>query len=345
MFEPAHILISRTDNIGDVVLTLPIASYLKQRYPALKIGFLCRSYAAPVVRCCEAIDYVIESDKLDDPAAYFAQSGIDTILFSKPDRKLAAAAKKARIAHRIGTSHKLYNWLYCNHLVHFTRVKSDLHEAQLNFKLLQPMGLGFMPTLAAIPPLYRLRAPAMPAVRSVLRQDQFNLILHVKSNGNAREWPITHFTELARLLGADPDVRVWLTGSASEGAWVDAHAAELVQMPHVTNVCGHFTLDALTAFIDAADGIVVGSTGPAHMAAALGSRTLGLYPPRRPMHPGRWAPLGTRVQVLCQAAECDGCKDAATCSCMTQITPAMVLQVIQNWRRDDAARTALDPIR
>src|SRR6478736_4542563 len=99
--EPAHLLISRTDNIGDVVLTLPIAGYLKQRNPALKIGFLCRSYVAPMVRCCDAIDYVIESDKLDDPSASLAALQIDTILFSKPDRKLAAAAKKARIPNRI----------------------------------------------------------------------------------------------------------------------------------------------------------------------------------------------------------------------------------------------------
>jgi ADP-heptose:LPS heptosyltransferase len=54
--EPAHLLICRTDNIGDVVLTLPVAGYLKQRFPGIRIGFLCRSYAAPLVRCCDAVD-------------------------------------------------------------------------------------------------------------------------------------------------------------------------------------------------------------------------------------------------------------------------------------------------
>ena len=50
-FTPKHILICRTDNIGDVVLPLPLAGYLKQRFPDARIGFLCRAYAAPAARC------------------------------------------------------------------------------------------------------------------------------------------------------------------------------------------------------------------------------------------------------------------------------------------------------
>jgi heptosyltransferase III len=35
-----------------------------------------------------------------------------------------------------------------------------------------------------------------------------------------------------------------------------------------------------------------------HIAAALGIRSIGLYTPQRPMHPGRWAPLGRDTRVL-----------------------------------------------
>lgn len=332
MLDHSHIVICRTDNIGDVVLTLPVAGYLKQRFPSITIGFVCRAYAAPFVRLCGAIDYVVESEKLDNPAQQLAQAGIDAILFSKPDKRLATAAKKARIPNRVGTSHRLFHWLYCNRLAHFSRVKSPLHEAQLNFELLRPLGIDFIPELKDIPALYQLQAPPYTG-RVRLAHDKFHLVIHPKSNGNGREWPIAHYTELARLLQSDGRIKLWITGSANEQQWLEHHGAALLQLPNVTSVCGQFTLDELAAFIHAADGLIASGTGPLHMAAALGKPTLGLFPPLRPIHPGRWAPLGAKAQVLCKEKACAGCQDAAACACMRDITPAQVAAVVLQWQR------------
>jgi ADP-heptose:LPS heptosyltransferase len=43
-----RVLICRTDNIGDVVLTLPLAGCLRERIPEVSVDFLCRAYAAPM---------------------------------------------------------------------------------------------------------------------------------------------------------------------------------------------------------------------------------------------------------------------------------------------------------
>jgi ADP-heptose:LPS heptosyltransferase len=329
--DNSHVLICRTDNIGDVVLTLPVAGYLKQRFPSIRIGFLCRAYAAAVVGNCDAIDYVVELDTLEDPVAYFADSGVDTIIFSKPDKRLAAAAKKAGIKNRVGTSHRWYHWIYCNRLAHFSRVKSTLHEAQLNFELLRPLGIDFIPPLEEIPALYRLRAPSH-AGPVALPAEQFNLIIHPKSNGNGREWPIGHYTELARLLTQHGNVHLWITGSEREGEWIAENAADLVAMPNVTNVCGKLSLGELTSFIGAADGLVASGTGPLHMSAALGQATLGLFPPIRPIHPARWGALGAQAEVLCEANMCSACKDPALCACMRNIRPEQVAGVVMKWQ-------------
>jgi ADP-heptose:LPS heptosyltransferase len=328
--DHAHVLICRTDNIGDVVLTLPLAGYLKRQYPAIRIGFVCRDYAAPLVRHCRAIDYVVEVEQLDRPAQLLAQSGVDTIIFTKPDKQLAAAAKKARIPNRVGTSHRLFHWLYCNRLAHFSRVKSPLHEAQLNFELLRPLGINFIPQLDEIPALYQLKAPRYTG-RMRLPHDQFHLVIHPKSNGNGREWPIAHYTELARLLQTNPDIRLWVTGSKNEGKWLEQNAADLLHMPNVANMCGKFALDELAGFINAADGLVASGTGPLHLAAALGKPTLGLFPPLKPIHPGRWAPLGAKAQVLCEEKSCSGCTNSSTCACMNNITPQQVAGVVLQW--------------
>ena len=129
----SRILICRTDNLGDVVLTLPLAGYLKQVLPGVRVDFLCRGYAAPLVLQCRHVDQVLVLEDLADPARRFADEGYDAVIFAFPNRRLAQAARRARIAQRVGTSHRFYHWYTCNRLAHFSRVRSPLHEAQLNF--------------------------------------------------------------------------------------------------------------------------------------------------------------------------------------------------------------------
>ena len=59
-----NILLSRTDNIGVVVLSLPLAAYLKKISPHLKIFFLARDYTQAVVEAYPEVDEFISLEKL-----------------------------------------------------------------------------------------------------------------------------------------------------------------------------------------------------------------------------------------------------------------------------------------
>ena len=63
---PEKIIISRTDAIGDVVLTLPLAVYLKQQKPGCEIIFLGRNYTKPIVELCPAVDIFISWDDISN---------------------------------------------------------------------------------------------------------------------------------------------------------------------------------------------------------------------------------------------------------------------------------------
>ncbi|MET0323179.1 MAG: glycosyltransferase family 9 protein [Duganella sp.] len=331
---PRRILITRTDNIGDVVLTLPLAGYLRKLYPQAEILFLCRRYAAAVVAQCRHVDRVVTIEELgDDLAAGLRATGCDTVLFVFPRRPLAHAARRAGIERRIGSMRRFYHWTTCNRLAHITSAESaPLHEAQRSFQLLRPLGVEHIPTLDEVVSLYGLDTPRDPAADAVLAGGAFNLILHPKSNGNGREWPLAHFTTLARMLGVFPDVRVLVTGSAAEGELLAQQAQALLALPNVENLCGRLDLAGFTALIGGCDGLIASGTGPLHLAAALGRPVVGLFPPIEPIHPVRWAALGIRAHNLVNAAGCGQCADPARCTCMEAIAPQQVFDIVQGWR-------------
>ena len=47
--EPKNILIVRTDRIGDLILTLPLAGLIKKQYPDARVSFLVREYTKNIV--------------------------------------------------------------------------------------------------------------------------------------------------------------------------------------------------------------------------------------------------------------------------------------------------------
>ena len=340
--KPFTFLVSRTDAIGDVVLTLPVCGRLKQLFPGCRVVLIGRTYTAPVAAACPWVDDFLNLDDLlkESEAVQVAALGFyaaAAILHVFPNKALARLAQKAKIPLRIGTRNRWQHWLTCNRLVALSRRHSPLHEAQLNLKLLQPLGDAFGPSLAEIAQLVRLQAheavaPQLQQLLNQRRPGQLNVILHPRSRGSAREWGLDNFAQLARLLH-QADHRVFISGTAAEGeelsAWLQQNAAFLA-----ADLTGQLSLPQFIAFIAAADGLVAGSTGPLHLAAALGRHALGLYPPIRPMHPGRWAPLGPYAEFeVFDKPNCDDCRARpAACTCIRAIEAAAVAARVGEWQ-------------
>jgi ADP-heptose:LPS heptosyltransferase len=333
MKPPARIIISRTDSIGDVVLTLPVAGALKEKFPGSMLTFLGRDYTRDVVSLSEHVDDFLSWDELKkqdgkEQLSWFRSLNADVIIHVFPVKEIAKLAAKARIPERIGTSGRLYHYLYCNRIVRFSRRRSDLHEAQLNFKLLDPLIGEVNPSLQELADLYGLKAGKKQdgEVDGLIDTNRFNLILHPKSKGSAREWPLENYTGLISHL-PEKHYKIFVTGTAEEGQLLEEF---LQQNQHkVTDLTGRFSLEEFIQFIDTADGLVAASTGPLHLSAALGKLAIGIYPPIRPMDPGRWAPLGKHAHYLVIDKSCDDCRKTMDCHCMAEIDPESVVKLIR----------------
>jgi heptosyltransferase-3 len=341
-------LVSRTDAIGDVVLTLPVCGMLKRLFPGCRVVLIGRGYTAAVATACPWVDDFLELDKrvelgelpVEPLVAQLRGYSATAIIHVFPNKLLARLAKQVTIPIRIGTRNRLFHWLTCNRLVSLSRRHSPLHEAQLNLQLLQPLGYTQELPLPAVAELVHLApaVPLRPQVQQLLaaRQlGQLNIILHPHSQGSAREWGLSNYGQLARSLYALGH-RVFITGTPAEGAKLAAASWLRDYKPYLAaDLTGEFTLPEFIAFIAAADGLVAGSTGPLHLAAALGRHALGLYPPIRPMHPGRWGPLGPCAEYLVfDRPNCQDCRaQPAQCTCIKGIMVATVAARITSWER------------
>lgn len=326
-------IISRTDSIGDVVLTLPIAAVLKREFPGCQVLFLGKSYTAEVIRCCKNVDRFLDWDQIsmlspEQQVTEIKATGADVIIHAFPRAAIARLAKHAGIHLRIGASGRMFHWNTCNRIIWISRRRSQLHEAQLNLKLLHGLISRDAYTLQEIPELYGFNSvqPLPEQIQNLLKPDKFNLILHPRSKGSAREWGLQNFNQLAEILPGDK-FRIFVTGTAEEGIVIFGKDG-LKRSEIITDLTGKLHLGELITFIEHADGIVAASTGPLHLAAALGKVAIGIYPPMRPIHPGRWAPLGKMASYFVKPGICSKCHNGGSCSCMSSIEPAEVAQRI-----------------
>ncbi|MBS1976002.1 MAG: glycosyltransferase [Bacteroidetes bacterium] len=317
-----RIIVSRTDNLGDVILTLPLLGYLKATMPEVRISFIGKKYTSAVIDKCIHVDQFLDRDELLADPNLLNEVQADSILFIYPDRELAKMAKRSGIRRRVATGHRWFNWLYCNYRIDFSRVRSRLHESQLNFKLLSPFKMYWDFDLREIANFYGL-VPPLQNHNGCLSPSHFNLILHPKSKGSAREWDINHYFALARSLSSDK-YRIFITGLAAEGELIRKEQPELFNLPHVTDMTGKLNMDELMSFISQADGLVACSTGVLHLAAALGKFSLGIYSPMKPIHPGRWMPIGRHADYIVLNKNCNGCRQSKVCACINEITPEQV---------------------
>lgn len=325
------IIISRTDSIGDVVLTLPMAGLIKQFIPQSKVIFLGRNYTRDVIGLSKHVDTFVSYDELlklpeQQRVQRFQQLGASHIIHVFPVKEIAQLAKKAGIKNRIGTTNRLWHWFTCNIRVKLSRKNSDLHEAQLNTKLLVPLGISKAFSIPELEKAYGFTK--VPGLEQTFAEwiipGKTHVILHPKSKGSAREWGLENFSKLISEL--DPlRYQVYISGTAQEGELV---RSLIEKHPEVTDLTGKLSLQQFIAFINHCDVLVAASTGPLHIAAALGKKAIGLFSPMRPIHPGRWMPIGKQAAYLVLDKDCAGCKKTKDCQCIRDIKTSDVIKLI-----------------
>ncbi|MBK9190480.1 MAG: hypothetical protein IPM77_02695 [Crocinitomicaceae bacterium] len=181
--------------------------------------FLGKTYTKPVVDCCQHVNEFWDWSEIQKKSAaekldFLRQKNPDVFIHVFPDKEIAKWAKASGVKHRIGTSHRFFHFFTCNHRPNFTRKNSDLHEAQLNVKLLEPFGIKEIFGLESLN-IFAALAPVISLpdkFRKLLVKGKKNVVLHPKSQGSAREWGTDNFMQLANDLDEN-QFQIFFTGT------------------------------------------------------------------------------------------------------------------------------------
>ena len=157
------------------------------------------------------------------------------------------------------------------------------------------------------------------------------VVMHPGASVPARAWPAERCAEAVEAL-AGAGHRVLVTGGPGERALTAAVAGA-----RGTDLGGATTLPEMAALLDGAAAVVVGNTGPAHLAAAVGTPVVSLFSPVVPAV--RWAPYGVPTVLLGdQDAPCRDTR-ARVCPvpghpCLTSVTAADVVAAVEKLRTE-----------
>jgi ADP-heptose:LPS heptosyltransferase len=222
----------------------------------------------------------------------------DAVIFFYPRFSLALAARMAHIDRRVGTGYRSYS-LLLNERVKLHRKDSGKHELDLNYDLAKSTFPGLPrhePHLAVLEQEI-LSAQALLAKHSVDLGEPY-VIVHPFSHGSSPNWSLENYLLLVREL-VSAGVTVLITGSQQErqrqGSFFTGSPGGVV------NVAGETDLRQLKGLIKAAAMVVTSSTGPIHIATAVGTFAVGIYPPVAALSPVRWEPRGSANKLFVPA--------------------------------------------
>jgi len=331
----ADVLAVRLDSDGDVLLTGPAVRALAHGAAARggSVDVLASPAGTAAARLLPGVRDVLTFDapwsgyrppSVDEAgvldlvgtiAAHRYAAAVVFTSFHQSPLPAAMLAKIAGVGHVAGTSED-----YPGSLLDVRHLRPEgLHEVEAALDLARAAGFPDPPDGDRL----RVREP-LPDVTHLVPAVPY-VVVHPGASVPARAPSPDHARAVVGALAAQ-GWRVVVTGGPTETA-LAAHVAG----GRATDLSGATDLAGLAGVLAGARCVVVGNTGPAHLAAAVGTPVVSLFAPVVPA--GRWAPWRVRSVVLGdQAAACAGTR-ARECPvpghpCLTGVAPADVADAV-----------------
>ncbi len=334
-----RILLSRMRFIGDVVLTTPIIRSLRTAYPGAYLAYLGEREAVSLLEhnphLNEIIPYDFRSPALLEQirvARILRRKRFDLMidLFGNPRSALLTFLSGARV--RVGPDRRGRGALYT------VRVRDDgVPRSAIEFHARSLRALG-IPATHSKTEIY-LTAQEREAGRRRVQELRKNpgrevqpvVGIHPGATWPAKRWLPDRFAGLADRLAREGATVILTAGAREETTIGEVRAASELDHP----VLASLPLRQLAAVIAACDVYVANDGGPMHIAAAVGTPTIGLFGPGEE---DIWFPYSAedghrvlRKDVPCHPCHLDFCNREGDdfMQCMKLLTETGVVHEVQ----------------
>lgn len=298
-----RILLIRTDRMGDTLMCLPAIHAIRVQFPQAKITLLLQKNLVSLLEDHPEIDKLLPWDPAEGDgwvAAFrwgrrLRKERFSAALVFNPTRLFHAAAFLARIPVRAGYGRK-WGFLLTSSIPD-TKSKRNLHETAYNLELAELLGAQ-----TKEPPVYRIPVGprAQQQAEAIFKSagvpvSSRPFAIHPWTSNPVKSWPLDSFLELAHRIGREQEPVIIVGGTESAG---QISASTQHSASGVIDLTGKIPLSALAAVLSRCRLLVSNDSGPAHVAAAVGTPTLIVAPREHAPVLERWRPWGTAHRIL-----------------------------------------------
>jgi len=337
-----RILCIRLDSLGDVLMCTPAIRALRASIPCCQLTLLSSPSGTAVAPHIPELDAAITylapwmkheqaatDEALHACAAQLAAQRFDAaVIFTSYSQSPLPAAMLCHLAGiplRLASCRENPYQLLTHWVPERERERATRHEVQRQLDLVAHVACSTSDTALsfAIPDAAASKVSAMLDAAGIDPGKPY-LVLHAGASAASRRYPIRHWLVLIGMLGTRLGYPMILTGDRGEMEWLQPLAETWVGPTH--SLIGKLGLGELGALIRSSSLLITGNTGPAHIAAAVGTPLVDLYAMTNPQH----TPWRVAHRLLFQDVSCRNCL-RSSCphghhACLDLLAPRRVVE-------------------
>lgn len=312
-----HILLSRTDRVGDLILSTPAIASLRRSFPQARITMVCSSYNRVVVEHNHDVDYLETLPSGVDPAAFGRtfRGLVDIAIALAPrtaDFRIVGATRAKRRIGYTYTSRLLARLAARRDLSEVLISEADPRLAELHdpypvrHEVLQVLALAERAGATRL--VYDLVLPISDADRAVVADlPQDAITVHF-----AQRW-LTDGSTLQNLIALLGELRaLGRPILVTYGEEMQGEAAPLQAAAPDVRFAGGLPFGAWAAAFERSACVVTVDTGATHVASAVRRPTVVLFEHRYfRLNSQEWSPWGVPYALVRKPANQDASSLAA----------------------------------
>jgi predicted lipopolysaccharide heptosyltransferase III len=293
------ILLIQLRRLGDLILTTPAISALREHLPAAQIALAVSGESAPLLPAIQGLRQTFLTKRgVRDLSAWMEirRAGFDCVVdFTRNDRSawltFLSGAPQRIVSDRLKIKSKIRLRFY-NEFVDCAM--KQMHTADYYLALLQPLGIS----ATANDPLLELPAAPQQRASSVIADQirhQSFVIFHPGSARVEKFWEPERWAAIIEFAANELGLFPVLSGGSTELERAHLTAIREKLRTPVLDLSGQLDLLSLAALIEYARLLVTVDSAPMHLASAAGTPQVILFGPTNPFH---WRPRKSPAAIL-----------------------------------------------